>query len=126
VTDLAGRYGTRGRPRWLWPLLAVVGIGIGITWAAWAAFQPHAVTATLYGYKVVNAHHVTVTLDVRRHDPALAVRCTAYAQAKDHETVGEKTVDVPPGERESTRITISLETERRAVTGLLRTCESAD
>ena len=66
-----------------------------------------------------------VTLDVHRPDP-LAVRCTVYAQAEDHSIVGEKTVTVPADDREDVRVSISLETERRAVNGVLRTCQSAD
>jgi hypothetical protein len=125
VTDLSDRYGTRGRPRWLWPVVAAVGVAIGIALAAWIAFQPRPVTAELYGYEVVDDHHVTITLTVRRPEP-VKVRCTVYAQASDHSTVGEKTVTVPADDRESARVRISLETERRAVTGVLRMCESAD
>ncbi|MGA9101725.1 DUF4307 domain-containing protein [Aeromicrobium sp.] len=125
MTDLAGRYGTRGRPRWLWPVVATIGVLIGIVWAAWVAFQPKPVSAQLYGYEVVDDHHVTVSLNVHRPQP-LAVRCTVYAQAEDHSTVGEKTVTVPANDREDARIRITLETERRAVTGVLRTCQSLD
>lgn len=125
MTDLSDRYGTRGRPRWLWPVVAVVGVSIGVLAAAWVAFQPRPVTAQVYGYEVLDDHHVAVTLTVHRPEP-IAVRCTVYAQAHDHSNVGEKTVAVPAGERENTRVRISLETERRAVTGVLRRCQSAD
>ena len=125
MTDLSDRYGTRGRPRWLWLLVLAVGVLIGVVFAAWVAFQPRPVTAQLYGYDVVDDHHVDITLNVHRPEP-LAVTCTVYAQAHDHSIVGEKTVTVPAGEREDTRVNISLETERRAVTGVLRTCQSVD
>ena len=125
MTDLAGRYGTRGRPRWLWPVVAAVGVAIGVALAAWIAFQPRPVTAELYGYEVVDDHRVEITLNVHRPDP-LEVRCTVYAQAKDHSIVGEKTVTVPAVDRDDVRVSIALETERRAVTGVLRTCQSAD
>ena len=125
MTDLSDRYGTGGRPRWTWPAIAAVGILIGIAWAAWVGFQPKPVSAQLYGYEVVDDHRVTITLDVHRPDP-LAVTCTVYAQAEDHSIVGEKTVTVPADDREDARVRISLETERRAVNGVLRTCESTD
>lgn len=129
MTDLpphvADRYGTRGRPRWLWPAIAAVGIVLGIAWAAWVAFQPRPVTAKVYGYDVADAHHVKVTLEIRRPEP-VPVRCTVYAQSLDHAIVGEKTVDVPPGTDEITRFPVTLMTERKAVTGVLRTCESLD
>jgi hypothetical protein len=125
VTDLAGRYGTRGRPRWLWPAIAAVGVLLGVAWAAWVAFQPKPVSAQLYGYDVIDDHRVQVTLNVHRPEP-LAVTCTVYAQAEDHSTVGEKTVTVPASDRKDVRVSVSLETERRAVTGVLRTCKTAN
>ena len=121
MTDLSSRYGTRSRPRWLWPAVAVIGIVLGVSFAAWVGFQDKPVTGRLWGYDVKSDHEVVVTLDVIRPDP-LDVRCTVYAQAEDHSVVGEKTVDVPASEAEKTRVTIRIETERRAVNGVLRTC----
>lgn len=125
MTDLSDRYGTRSRRRWLWPVVAAVGVAIGIVWAAWVAFQPRPVTAELYGYDVVDDNRVDVTLNVHRPEP-LAVRCTVYAQSQDHAIVGEKTVTVPADDRETVRVDITMQTERRAVTGVLRTCQSLD
>jgi hypothetical protein len=106
----------------VWLVIAAVGIAIGVSWAAWVAFQPRPVTAKLYGYEVVDAHTVKVTLELRRPDP-VRVRCTVYAQSSDHDIVGERTVDLPAGTREKTRHPITVETERKAVTGVLRRCE---
>ena len=125
MTDLASRYGTRRHRRWLWAVVVTFGLGLGIAWAAWVAFQPRPVTAELYGYDVVDDRTVEIKLNVHRPDP-VAVRCTVYAQGQDHSVVGEKTVDLPPGERRTTRVVISVETEQRAVTGVLRTCQTAD
>ena len=125
MTDLSDRYGTQGRPRWLWPVVAAIGVTLGVAWAAWVAFQPRPVTAELYGYEVMDDNRVNVTLNVHRPEP-LPVRCTVYAQSQDHAIVGEKTVTVPAGDRETTRVSIALQTERRAVTGVLRRCESLD
>ena len=95
MTDLSDRYGTGGRPRWLWPVIAAVGVLIGIAWAAWVGFQPKPVSAQLYGYEVVDDHRVDVTLDVHRPDP-LVVRCTVYAQAEDHSTSARRPSPCPP------------------------------
>jgi hypothetical protein len=43
-----------------------------------------------------------------------------------HAIVGERTITVPAGDRETTRVNIVLGTERRAVNGVLRMCETAD
>lgn len=125
MTDLSSRYGSRQRPRWFWPAIAAVGITLGVAFAAWVGFQKDPVTGRLWGYEVISDSQVSVTLDVIRPDP-LAVQCTVYAQAEDHSIVGEKTVDVPASEEEKVRVEIDIETERRAVNGVLRTCVVAD
>ncbi|MEH3034688.1 MAG: DUF4307 domain-containing protein [Aeromicrobium erythreum] len=68
MTDLADRYGTRRRPRWVWWVVAAVGVSFGVAWAAWIAFQPRPVTATVYGYDVRSDTSTVVKLDVRRSD----------------------------------------------------------
>ncbi|MCW2788319.1 MAG: hypothetical protein JWP56_622 [Aeromicrobium sp.] len=125
MTDLSSRYGSSQRPRWFWPAVAAVGITLGIAFAAWVGFQKDPVTGRLWGYEVVSDSKVSVKLDVVRPDP-LDVTCTVYAQADDHSIVGEKTVDVPASKQEKVRVVIDIETERRAVNGVLRTCVPAD
>ncbi|MET0449875.1 MAG: DUF4307 domain-containing protein [Aeromicrobium sp.] len=125
MTDLSSRYGSRQRPRWFWPVIAAVGIALGVAFAAWVGFQKDPVTGRLWGYEVVSDNQVSVKLDVIRPDP-LDVTCTVYAQAEDHAIVGEKTVDVPASEDEKVRVVIDIETERKAVNGVLRTCVAAD
>ena len=119
------RYGARTRPRWVWWVVAGVGVTIGVAWSAWIAFQPRPVTAVLWGYDVKSNTRTDLTLDVRRSDDDPA-RCTVYVLADDHSIVGERTVDVPPSGRTVTRVTVQVETERRGVTGKLRTCETTD
>lgn len=125
MTDLNSRYGSRQRPRWLWPTVAAIGIALGIAFAAWVGFQKDPVTGRLWGYDVVDDKQVAIKLDVIRPDP-LAVRCTVYAQAADHTIVGEKTIDIPASDKEKVRVTTTIETERKAVNGVLRTCVAAD
>ncbi len=105
----------------MWPVVAVVGIGAGVAFAAWVAFQTRPVHAVLWGYEVLTDHRVRVTLDVHRPEP-LAVECTVYAQALDHSVVGERTIAVSAGARENTRVKAIITTERRAVNGVLRDC----
>jgi len=125
VTDLSTRYGSRQRPRWFWPTIAAIGITLGVAFAAWVGFQKDPVTGRLWGYEVVSDSQVSVKLDVIRPDP-LDVTCTVYAQAEDHSIVGEKTVDIPASEDEKVRVAIDIETERKAVNGVLRTCVATD
>jgi hypothetical protein len=125
VTDLSTRYGTKRRPRWFWPAITAVGVSIGVAFAAWVALQSTPVTAAVHGYDVVDAHHVKVSLNISRPDP-IAVECTVYAQAADHGIVGEKTVTVPASKTRDIRFTIAVKTERKAVTGVLRTCQPVE
>jgi hypothetical protein len=125
MSDLASRYGRRSRRRWIWPVLAVLGIAAGVAFAAWVAFQPRPVSGVLWGYEVLDDHHVRVTLELHRPKP-IAVRCTVYSQAEDHSTVGERTIHVPAAQSERTRVRAVVTTERRAVNGVLRDCQPAD
>ena len=125
MTDLNARYASRQRPRWFWPAIAAVGITLGIAFAAWVGFQKDPVTGRLWGYEVISDNQVAVKVDVIRPDP-LAVTCTVYSQAADHSIVGEKTFDVPASQREKVRVFVDIETERRGVNGVLRTCVPAD
>jgi hypothetical protein len=120
-SDLQQRYRRSTRPRWFWPLVAAVGVAIGVAFAAWVGFQERPVTARVWAYDVKSDDLVTVTLDVVRPEP-LAVTCTVYAQSEDHAIVGEKTVDIAASAQDVQRIAIDVRTERRAVTGVLRTC----
>lgn len=122
MTDLDARYGRRTPRRWILPIVATLGIAAMIAWAAWTAFQPRPVRAVLWGYDVQSEHRVKVMLDVYRPEP-LAVRCTVYAQAQDHAEVGRRTIDVPPGSAEKTRVDTYIVTERRAVNGVLQDCQ---
>lgn len=121
MSDLDARYGRRTPRRWIWPAVAVLAIAAAIAWAAWVAFQPRPVNGVLWGYEVLSEHRVRVTLELYRPDP-LEVQCTVAAQALDHSDVGERTITVPAGTKEKTRVTTTITTERRAVNGVLRGC----
>ena len=125
MSDLDARYGRRTPQRWVWPAIAAIGIAAAVAWAAWVAFQPRPVHGVLWGYEVLDEHRVQVTLDLHRPEP-LAVECIVYAQALDHSVVGERTIAVPAGARENTRVKATITTERRAVNGVLRGCRPVE
>lgn len=125
MTDLRERYGRRTRPRWLWLTVAGVGIALGVAWAAWVGFQHPGVNAELRSYDVIADDRVEVTVEVYRPDP-VAVRCTVYAQAADYSVVGEKSRDLPAGGGELSEVTVTVETSRPAVNGVLRGCQTLD
>lgn len=123
MSTLDERYGRRTtRRRWLWPVVAAVGVLVGVAWAAWVALDSDVVAGEVRSYVVESDTRVLATIDVRRPEP-VPVRCSVYAQALDHSVVGERTVDVPPGTRERTRVEVPITTEREAVTAVLRTCQ---
>ncbi len=124
-TDLQQRYGRAERPRWFWPTIATIGIAIGVAFAAWVGFQDRPISARVWAYDVKDDDLVVITLDVVRPEP-LDIRCTVYAQAQDHSIVGEKTIDLAASPVQEQRIAIDVRTERRAVTGVLRTCAARD
>ncbi|MFY0407986.1 DUF4307 domain-containing protein [Solicola sp. PLA-1-18] len=126
--DLVGeRYGRTGRSRTFWYVFSAVAILLGVAWAWYAASaqsQPD-VAAQVYGYEVVSDTSTQVELQVERSEGAAAV-CEVYAIAQDHSIVGERTVDLPAGEPGSTRVSADIRTERRAVTGTIRTCRTTE
>lgn len=123
MSVLQTRYGRRQRPRWFWPAFATVAIAVGVAWAAWVAFDEPPVSADVYGYEIVSESRTVITLDIRRPDP-VDVTCTVQAQALDHSVVGERTVELPATDQRRQRLEIDVETEREAVTGVLRTCRT--
>lgn len=127
MTDLARRYGKQDSslPRWFWPIFAVVGVSIGIAWAAWVAWSDVPVyQARTFGYVVVDDNTTTVTIEIFRDEP-VALSCHVYAQAEDKAYVGEDTIDVPASDEYRTLVTTELTTEREATTGALGACNEA-
>lgn len=125
MSALDDRYGRRRRPRWLWPIVAAVGIGLGVAWAAWAGFQPKPVSAVLHSYDVTSDTSVTLTLEIHTPEP-ITVTCDVYAQAADHSIVGERTIRFAPSSVQTVREKVRVATVERAVTGVLKSCQPAD
>jgi len=125
VTDdlLSDRYGRARRPKWLFPIVAVTLIGIGVAWSVWAALPnvDKPITSQLYGYDVTSDRRVALTVEVHRTDGGKAV-CSVNAQAEDHTIVGERDVEVPDSDEKTVLVRTTVETERRAVAGVLKGC----
>jgi len=125
VTDdlLGDRYGRDRRPKWLFPIVAVILIGIGVAWSVWAALAQvdKPISAQLYGYDVTSDHQIGMTVEVHRTDGGKAV-CSVYAQGLDHSIVGERDVEIPESDEKTVLVKTTVETERRAVTGVLKGC----
>lgn len=121
MTDHSTRYGTRTRRPWLFPVIATVGIAVGIVWAVWATTADKPFSARLYGYEVISERKTTVKLDIYRSKPR-ELECTVQAQAENHSVIGERTITIPSSARKTIRTTTTITTERRAVTGVLKGC----
>lgn len=129
MTDdlLNDRYGRRARPAWQFPLVAAALIAVAVAWSIWAALdrveQP--ISAQLYGYEVAGDQRVELTVEVARSNGGAAV-CTVFAQAEDKAIVGEREIDVPDSDEPVVRVSTVVETERKAVAGVLESCVLAE
>lgn len=125
---LEERYGTP--PRWS-RLIAVVVVALitiaGVAWVIWAGLAQSnpPVAAQLRTYDVRGPHAIEVTLVIDRSDGD-PVQCEIYAQSEDRTIVGESTIEVPAGNPGTKTVDATITTERRAVSGVLRSCEVTD
>jgi len=122
---LERRYGAARTRRWPVVAAASVLMVVALAWITWVAIdQDKSVAYQLNSYDVVSDNQMVVTIELNRDDGA-AVECEIYAQSDDHAIVGERVVTVPPGDPGTIRLEEPIKTERRAVTGVLRTCRLA-
>jgi len=125
VTDLSARYGrARSAPRWIWYVVAAIGVSLGVAWTAWVAMHDVPPYQTeVFGYQVVDDELTTITVNVYRTED-VALSCEVYAQAESKAIVGEAVIDIPASPRD-TRVTAEIITEHRATTAVVRACEPA-
>ncbi len=121
--DLVDRYG-RAPSKWrplLLGLVAAVVVGFG-GWVVWAmvVHGSPTVDADLSTYDVLDAHHVSVTVDVRLDEGAEAT-CRLRALAEDKQTVGDLAFSPEHG-----RNTVTVRTEREASSIEMLGCTAAD
>lgn len=122
-TDLADRYGAPSPRR----RQALVGVCVVLAaaflgwlgWTIWDQSTPE-VRSNLVGYRVVDEHHATATLEVRLADDDVEASCTLRAYAEDHNVVGELVFVPQHGRNEE-----DVRTERRATSVELLGCTTA-
>jgi hypothetical protein len=122
---LEERYGSPRR--WSRLILVVVAALLataGVAWVIWAglASSNPPVSAQMSTYEVRSARATDVTLVIDRRDGD-AVQCMVYAQSENQTVVGERTIKVPAGDPGTTTVDATITTERRAVAGVLDSCE---
>jgi hypothetical protein len=106
-----------------WWVIGAIGILAGVALAIWFGLsatlgQPSWQTL---GYKVVSDQQVRVDFEVYRPG-GTALTCTVEALARDFSPVGTSSVRVPASADETTRMSATLRTTSRAVTGQVKTC----
>lgn len=106
-----------------WWVVGAVGILAGVALAIWFGLsatlgQPSWQTL---GYKVLSDQQVRVDFEVYRPG-GTALTCTVEALARDFSPVGTSKVRVPASADETTRMSATLRTTSRAVTGQVKTC----
>jgi hypothetical protein len=120
TTDLADRYGAPSpwrRRTVLAAAVVVVAAFLGwLGWTIWDQSTPQ-VRSEIVGYKVVDEHLSTATVEVRLADDDVAASCTLRAYAEDHTVVGELVFTPPDGQSEQ-----DVRTERLATSVELLGC----
>ena len=99
-------------------LLALVFLG-WLGWTTWVHATPD-VESDLVGYRVLDEHTATAQVRVHLKDEGIQASCVLRAFAEDHSVVGELAFTPEFGAAQPVEQTVR--TERRAVTGVLRTC----
>jgi hypothetical protein len=107
-----------------WRRRALVGgvvlvAALALAWLGWVIFvhSTPAVESELESYDVVDAHHVTASVQVNVHDASAHPRCTVQALATDHSIVGELVFTPRDGLNQ-----VTVRTEREATTAIAPGC----
>ena len=119
-TDLADRYGAPAP----WRRRATVAVCVVLVaaflgwlgWTIWDQSTPQ-VRSDIVGYKVVDEHLATATVEVRLADDDVVASCTLRAYAEDHTVVGERVFTPVDGQSEQ-----DVRTERHATSVELLGC----
>lgn len=123
-----GRYGAPPmRGRRASRVLVGVALAGAVGAAAWLGLRVG--VAPVSGQEVafrVADDAVEVTFDVVRPDPSRPATCRVEALNESHAQVGVVTVDVPASADGRVRLTTTVRTSERAVTGTVRSCRLVD
>ena len=119
---IAARYPSTRR-RWLVPVLAVPLLALLVFYLWLAAFHSNPpLAAQVTGFHVDSDSAITVRLMVDRASPEISGQCLVYAQAVNHERVGEIWMQVPASDREVDHLEVTLRTFRLATTAAVDRC----
>jgi len=99
-------------------VLAMIGY---VIWVASERANP-AVAARVDTFAVVSDNEMRATLAVDRPDPSKAARCFVIVQAVSYDRVGERWIDVPPGNRQLTAVEVSVRTFKRGTAITVESC----
>jgi ABC-type glycerol-3-phosphate transport system substrate-binding protein len=117
------RYGSRPGRRAARTAALVLALVAALVAAAWFGLRS---TPPIQGhdvaFRVLGDDAVEVTFDVSRTDPARPATCRVEALNASHAQVGVVTVDVPGSEHARVRLTTTVRTSERAVTGTVTAC----
>lgn len=98
---------------WMGGLGVAVAITAGAVWFA-LADDAEIATTTAASFTVVDENNVTLTFNVERPDPSVALTCTAEATDASHAQVGARIFEVPSGSERDQTVTVSIVTFARA------------
>jgi hypothetical protein len=119
---IAARYPSPKR-RWLVPVLAVPILALLVYYLWLSAFHSNPpLTAQVTGFRVDSDSAITVGVMVDRARPEVSGQCLVYAQAVNHERVGEVWMPVPASDRKVEYLAVTIRTFRLATTASLDHC----
>jgi hypothetical protein len=123
---LASRYGKPLVPKRTARVLIVVGavVFLAVLTFVGVRFADQPVTAKTVGYDHVDDDTITVTFQLTRR-PGQEVACTVQALNEGRAQVGFREVEVPGGAQRQLMQSVDIDTQGRAVSAEVISCEAA-
>lgn len=103
--------------------VAVIGAVATVILTGFSQSNPD-VVGMIRGFDVVSPTQVRTEIVLQRKDPATPSVCELYAQAESYETVGEATVQIPPGTEKLTTVVVDVKTMREATAISISSCSA--
>ncbi len=126
IEPAADRYGARtGTPRWVLPvlLLGAVLAGLLVAISGYRTLGSAPIEAGVGSYEVLSDDAIRIDLQIRRDSPDRAGECIVRSRGESGTEVGRGVIEIPPGED---RVSVTLATTARAVTGEIEACRYTD
>ena len=80
------------------------------------------VKGDMYGYRVLDDHTVSVTINVTRTDPSQPVDCIVRVRAADGSETGRRELLIPPSESSTVQVTTTIASSQPPVMGDVYSC----